>query len=178
MNTSDIRTRILDSAERRARAGGYNGFSFRDIAQDVAIKSASVHYHFPAKADLGRELVLRYTARIKEALGDPSGLDPEQAEARVTSIFRAAMRIDDKMCLCGIFGAERDALPPEVSAATADFFRMVLEYLRVAHGSPESPDRAMALLARLEGALIVSRMLGRPELFDSICPAAHGIQIG
>ena len=31
------------------RRGGFHGFSFRDLAADVGIKSASVHYHFPIK---------------------------------------------------------------------------------------------------------------------------------
>jgi len=46
------------------RAGGFHACSFREIATDVGIKSASVHHHFPAKADLGAALVARYTARV------------------------------------------------------------------------------------------------------------------
>ena len=30
---------------------GYNGFSFRDVAAEVGIKSATIHYHFPTKAE-------------------------------------------------------------------------------------------------------------------------------
>ncbi len=52
---------ILNAAENKARLGGYNNFSFRELANEVGIKSASVHYHFPTKADLGAELVKRYT---------------------------------------------------------------------------------------------------------------------
>lgn len=170
MTARDMRDRLLDAAESRARAGGYNSFSFRDIAGDVAIKSASVHYHFPAKSDLGRELALRYTDRIKTALGDPAGLTATEAAARVTAVFRQALVTDDKMCLCGVFGAERDALPPDVVVATAGFFRMIIAYLEAASGAKGS-DEAAALLARLEGALIVARALGDSDLFDRICNA-------
>ena len=49
------REALLKVAEDKVRKGGYNNFSFREIANEVGIKSASVHYHFKTKADLGAE---------------------------------------------------------------------------------------------------------------------------
>ena len=60
---------ILDAAETMARTGGYHGFSFREIAKQVGIKAASVHYHFPGKDDLGAAVTRRYTDRFLAALG-------------------------------------------------------------------------------------------------------------
>ena len=60
---ADRRSAILDVAERRIRAHGYNGFSFREIADEIGIKSASVHYHFPTKADLAAAVAKRYRER-------------------------------------------------------------------------------------------------------------------
>ncbi len=65
---------ILDAAERFARTVGYNGFSFRDIAAEIGIKSASVHYHFPTKGDLGAALARRYADRFFERLGAASDI--------------------------------------------------------------------------------------------------------
>ena len=48
---NEIAAAIMDAAERRMRIGGFNGFSFREIAADVGVKSSSVHYHFPTKGD-------------------------------------------------------------------------------------------------------------------------------
>ena len=88
---SDIKTAIMDAAERRMQLGGFGGFSFREIAADVGIKSSSVHYHFPTKEDLafaGREQGLaRLVADItKRPPGTP-----------VIDVFRAltATVIDD-----------------------------------------------------------------------------------
>jgi AcrR family transcriptional regulator len=63
---------ILDVAERMARTGGYNGFSFREIAKAVGIKAASVHYHFPTKDELGAAVARRYTERFLATPGDAS----------------------------------------------------------------------------------------------------------
>jgi len=160
-----IRDRLLDAAEARARRGGYHGFSFREIAADVGVKSASVHHHYPTKADLGAALVRRYADRARDALGEPS--TAEAARGRVIALFRAALERDDKMCLCGLFGAERDTLPPEVARETAAFFRMLLTYLERAQGADWRGESAAGLVARLEGALLIARTLGDPALFDA-----------
>ena len=62
------------------QAHGYSGLNFRHLAEVVGIKSASIHYHFPTKADLGAAVAKRYwedTAAVLEAmLGRNLGSDP------------------------------------------------------------------------------------------------------
>ncbi len=158
--------RILDAAERRARTGGYNGFSFRNLAEDVGVKSSSVHYHFPTKAALGEALATRYTMRARERLDDAKDHSPDQAIERVTALFRDALVMDDQMCLCGLFGAERDGLPQPVNMAVREFFKMILEYLTTAFGSNWKGPSASSVLACLEGALILARVLGDVRYFE------------
>ena len=78
---SDKATEILNVARRLMMERGYNGFSFRDVAAEVGIKSASIHYHFPSKAELAetaardyREWCSRELANLSapDALGCPS----------------------------------------------------------------------------------------------------------
>src|SRR6185437_9406107 len=61
-------TRILDVAERLVQRRGFNGFSYADIAAEVGITKASLHYHFATKAELGATLVVRYTETFTAAL--------------------------------------------------------------------------------------------------------------
>ncbi|TXG85582.1 MAG: TetR/AcrR family transcriptional regulator [Sphingomonadales bacterium] len=169
-----IADRILDAAERRARAGGYNGFSFRDIAADVGIKSASVHYHFPNKADLGAALARRYTAATLDALGPAEGLDWRSAVRRVAGIFLRANDIEDRMCLCGILGAERDALPASVAIEVQDYFTRLREWLSTAMADhPDAPDPVL-VVAALEGALIQARVAGDPILLKRCVDSLAG----
>src|SRR5262245_19633759 len=60
-------TKILDAAEEMVQTRGYNAVSFRDLAAAVGIKSASIHYYFQNKGDLGVALVKRYVERFAEA---------------------------------------------------------------------------------------------------------------
>lgn len=167
MSERDSRERILDAAERRARKVGYNGFSFRDLAADVGVKSSSVHYHFPTKADLAEALASRYADRAMERLGDPAAVAPNDAIDRVVALFRDSLLRDDQMCLCGMFGAERDALPQAARAAVAGYFERVLAYLEVALGGRSGAPSAVSVLARLEGALILARTLQDPSVFEA-----------
>jgi TetR/AcrR family transcriptional repressor of nem operon len=180
---------ILNSAERLARRRGYNGFSFRDLAEEVGIKSASVHYHFPTKANLGAAVAQRYTERFIAGLGDPDdpGAGPRALLERYVDAFRRALVRDRQMCLCGMLGAEVESLPPEVASEVRTFFELNVEWLaavlsRRAGGAPGNGvpedgvpgDRTMAerqaltILAMLEGALVVARTMKRDEVFDRI----------
>ncbi|MEM1385768.1 MAG: helix-turn-helix domain-containing protein [Pseudomonadota bacterium] len=103
----DRRDRILDIAEHLAPRRGYHGFSFRDVAAGVGVKSASVHHHFPTKSDLTAALADRYRTRFLGMLGEPSG--PEALRLLVAG-YRAALVEADAMCLCGFFwGGDRCA---------------------------------------------------------------------
>jgi TetR/AcrR family transcriptional repressor of nem operon len=172
-----MRDRILDAAESRARAAGYDGFSFRDLAADIGIKSASIHYHFPTKADLAEALVRRYTQRALHHLGEAETLTAREAVERVCRLFERALIDEDRMCLCGLFGAQRDGLPAPVARATGEFFRCLIGFL-----APFVPHRpggssAESIIAALEGGLILARSLEDPQVFHQVVaaqiPAEH-----
>ena len=68
-------TAILDIAERLVQRRGFSGFSYADIAAELGITKASLHYHFPSKAELGESLITRYADRFGEALMEIEGRD-------------------------------------------------------------------------------------------------------
>ena len=60
--------RIMDTAEQLAQTCGFNGFSYADIAVRLGVTKASLHYHFPTKAELGRALIARYHVKFAQEL--------------------------------------------------------------------------------------------------------------
>jgi TetR/AcrR family transcriptional repressor of nem operon len=111
-------------------------------------------------------------------LGDPA--DPEVAPdallERYVAAFRRALVRDRQMCLCGLLGAEVESLPPKVAAEVRRFFEQNVAWLaavlsrpnRGAPGNEPAEARALAILALLEGALVVARTLKRDAVFDQI----------
>nr|WP_210301955.1 TetR/AcrR family transcriptional regulator [Methylobacterium brachythecii] len=152
----------MDAAERRIREAGYSGFSYREIAVDVGVKAASVHYHFPSKDTLAAAVAHRYNDRVLEAVeaGMASGLDAIQAWR---AVFRDALRDGPRMCLCGALGAASADLPPGVMVEVHRFFRSGLDSLRKAG---LSEDRATQVMAVLEGAILMATAQSDPEIFD------------
>ncbi len=152
---------ILDATERRIRDGGYGGFSFRDVAADVGIKSASVHHHFPTKTDLSAAVARRYTDRLIEAV---QGVPDEKRIGEWRQIFRNALRQDGRMCLCGILGAESGALPEPVVAEAKRFFQLATK--TIADKDTVHQDTGLRVFAALEGAMLMARAMDDPDVFD------------
>ena len=167
---------ILDAAERMTRAGGYHDVSFRRIADDVGIRSASVFHHFASKEVLGAAVTRRYSGRFLEAIGDPHKLDVTMEEklAHYIDAYRHALKIDCQMCLCGMLGAEISSLPSDVAGEASRFFKLNIDWLEAAFtpdGSKSSKkndarSKAALVLSTLAGAMIVSRATGDFTIFD------------
>jgi TetR/AcrR family transcriptional repressor of nem operon len=172
--TTAKRDQILDVAEGMMRTVGFNGFSTRDVAAAVGIKAASVHYHFPTKADIGVAVTERYTHRFLQDLGEPTALagDTEKVIRLYSTVFRRALIRDGKLCLCAVLGAEIGGLPTDVGFNTRIFFEKNIAWLATALASRLGDKRAKAfaihILASLEGAMIVSKALRDDALFESV----------
>jgi TetR/AcrR family transcriptional repressor of nem operon len=159
---SNSNTAILDAAEARMRCGGYNGFSFREIATDVGIKSSSVHYHFPTKENLAAAVIRRYTEQALEAVNADvaSGLDPAQAWIKA---FRGTLHSKEHMCPCIVLGPSMLDLPAEVSNEVRHFFRAAIDHLVKGGLSPHS---AAHLLALISGAMLIASVVGDNGVYD------------
>ena len=84
----------MDLAEAHMRNGGYAGFSFRDLAAELGIKSASVHHHFPTKATMAAAVARRYAERFFAAVARHSDAGAEDGIAAYRSAFKAALGRD------------------------------------------------------------------------------------
>jgi TetR/AcrR family transcriptional repressor of nem operon len=159
---SDVAAAIMDAAERRMRRGGFNGFSFREIAVDVGVKSSSVHYHFPTKEDLAAAVIKRYTAETAELI--ERELQKEANPIKVwVKAFRGTLHSEDRMCPCAVLGASSQDLPVEVSSEVKGFFKMCHDKL-VEEGL--SPDEASQLLSTITGALVVANAVNDFAIYD------------
>jgi TetR/AcrR family transcriptional regulator, transcriptional repressor for nem operon len=172
----DTRSRILDVAERLVQVRGFNGFSYADIAAELGITKASLHYHFAGKAELGDALIERYATRFAEALDaiDAGGAGAPAKLDAYTDIYAGVLR-DRRMCLCGMLAAEYETLPQPMRAAIIRFFDTneawlthVLEQGQAEgalHLTGSASEAAQTIVSSLEGAMLISRPYGDVDRF-------------
>src|SRR6478736_1833057 len=110
----DMKTAIMDAAERRMQAGGFSGFSFREIATDVGIKSSSVHHHFPTKEALAAAVIRRWADRTSEHIDKALAKDPDPVRVW-TKAFRGTAFSEPHMCPCTVLAAASQDLPEQVA---------------------------------------------------------------
>jgi TetR/AcrR family transcriptional repressor of nem operon len=160
---TDIKTAILDAAERRMQLGGFGGFSFREIATDVGIKSSSVHYHFPTKETLAAAVIRRWSMSTSEFIDKTLEKDPDHPVRAWTNAFRGTALSKGRICPCTVLGAASQDLPTEVAREVKGFFKMCLDKL-VEEGL--SANNAAGVLSTITGALVVANALGDVAAYD------------
>lgn len=177
-NTSDA---ILACARNLIMNGGYNGFSYADIADVVGIRKASIHHHFPSKVDLGRVLVSRYIEDARAGLSqlEQSVEDPRAILEAYTNHWAQCIADSSRpFCVCAMLASELPILPPEVAAEVRAFFRLISRWLTsvMERGGKEgvlvlssAPEvEAEAFMASVHGAMLSARAYGDGRTFATI----------
>jgi TetR/AcrR family transcriptional repressor of nem operon len=161
-------TQILDAAEELVQIRGFNAFSYADVASELGITKAALHYHFATKAELGEALITRYTTRFAEALAEVEVrfADAPGRLAAYGDLYLTVLR-EKRMCLCGMLAAEYPTLPIPMQDAVVRFFNDNETWLTgvltrgKAEGTlefAESPtETARMIVSGLEGAMLVAR---------------------
>lgn len=175
---SDTASHVLDVAERLVQTRGFNAFSYADIAEEVGITTASLHYHFRTKADLGRSLIERYAQRFGAALEtieDSQAPSPDML-ARYVHLYADVLN-NERLCLCGMLAAEYTSLPVAMQDEIRTFFDMNEEWLAAVaekgrsedslHFDGSSRDVARLILGTLEGAMLVARPYADVDRFEA-----------
>ena len=177
--STDTKTALLNSAEHRARTQGFDGFSYADLSEDVGIRKASIHHHFPSKAALSVALMQRYHADFEAICAE---IDAAQTSggARLSALiqrYRKALDGGKSLCLCVSFSTSRKSLAPEVIKQISCFRTMMLNWLKRSYEAGQSDGtivgvidpaaEAAATLPLLEGAQLAARAEENPILFDS-----------
>lgn len=171
---SDTKAKIMDVAEKAITAAGYGAFSFRDIADKIGIKSASVHYHFPTKGDLAAAVMKRYTEVFSSQLPGPDNdiLDPKYMLNGFIDGFKQKIVEQQNMSLCTMLTADKALLPDRVCRELEAFYQVKLSWLtkvfmRLEDISEKEADlRACQLLASLHGASVLVQATGKIDYFE------------
>jgi TetR/AcrR family transcriptional regulator, transcriptional repressor for nem operon len=170
---TSTRNKILELAQEAMASRGYAAFSFRELAFELGIKSASVHYHFPTKVHLGLAVAQSYREKLAADLADivAKSSDPRETIDKYVALFRQEASSSQRMTFCTMLSADIHQLPPEICAEMRAFYELNLHWLaaRFANlGLDESlqQERACQTFALLQGALTGAKGQNSLVYFD------------
>lgn len=179
MASANTPTQLLDQAQALVQTRGYNAFSYKDLAASIGIRTASIHYHFPTKGDLGLALMRRYTADL-ETLLDALDQRRTSAKARLRGLMDAYAETETQgaICLCGSLASDQETLREDLSQAVTAYLSATLAWVEktlesgAAAGdftlSAKPTDIAASLVAGLQGALLLSRAADRGSMVGRV----------
>jgi TetR/AcrR family transcriptional regulator, transcriptional repressor for nem operon len=160
---------------------GYNGFSYADIADAVGITKASIHHHFPSKAELVRSVLVAYRADARAGLAALADEIPDPA-ARLRAwihFWQDCLRERTlPFCVCAMLATEMPTIPAEVGAEVRGHFDDLSQWLAqvladgvragrfALRGRP--PAEALALMASIHGAMVSARAYDDAAVFAAI----------
>jgi TetR/AcrR family transcriptional repressor of nem operon len=176
-DTRDTRAEIMYLAQDFVQTRGYHGFSYQDISERLKITKASIHYHFPNKEDVAVALLDNYCERFEKWSREVK-TDDTTPTSLLETYFAFFSKMSDKssrICPCGAFAAEWNAVPEPVQAASLRLIICQRKWLKTilsegrasgefrAMGTPE--DQARFIFSAMQGALQVSRSENDPGCF-------------
>lgn len=180
-NTSE---EILACARALIVAGGYNGFSYADIADVVGIRKASIHHHFPNKVDLVKAIVTQHRQGTQDGLAALQQAVPEplaMLRAYTTYWEQCIEDLSAPFCVCALLAGELPVLPAEVASEVRSYFRELAGWMTAAleRGVQEGTVKlaqspaveAEVLMATVHGAMLSARAYGQASLFGTITAA-------
>jgi TetR/AcrR family transcriptional regulator, transcriptional repressor for nem operon len=176
---------IIDSARALILAGGYNGFSYADIAAVVGIRKASIHHHFPSKVDLVCSLVKQYRERSIAGFAalQRTSRDPREQLLKYVAYWeQCIVDASAPFCICALMATELPVLPPAVADEVRLHFSTLSAWLTSAfeRGAEANLFRdvsdpraeAESFMALVHGGMLSARVSGDPQRFGMITSSA------
>lgn len=171
-------------AQTLLTSGGYNSFSYADISKIVGISKASIHHHFPSKAELVKTALILYReearaglATIEAAINDPL----QQLQAYIGYWISCIHDNSSPFCICAMLASELPILPETISEEVQGHFRDLEAWIArvfirgVSQGKlilqDNAEKEAMSFVATIHGAMLSARAYQNPEIFDVISKA-------
>lgn len=167
---------IIQQADFLVRNKGYNAFSFKDISNAIGIKTASIHYHFPVKADLGVAVIEQHLESLSHLMEEFRNRSPLEKLDRFFAIY-SQIQSEDKVCLVGSLATDLNTVDENIktklqtfASAFLDWVSLFLEEGRNDHtfqfwGTPRT--KALMIITNMIAIVQLSRLTDQED-FEAV----------
>ncbi|EQA63691.1 TetR/AcrR family transcriptional regulator [Leptospira alexanderi] len=170
--------KIVTIAKDYFQSVGFRSFSFQDIANDLGIKKASIHYYYPSKEELGLEILEAYDKDFKKYIENIKERSPRVRLFGLFKLYVSYAGENGNICPFGVVGTEYHVLSQTIRDKTLilqdqhrDFLIQTL-YDGVEDGSfaltLSVRDTADLFISAIQGAMQISRIRKDKEYFPKM----------
>ncbi len=192
---TDTQQRILDAARELIYSRSYTDVGVAEICQRAGVKKGSFYHFFPSKQNLTLAVLDTYYLDFKNELIDrafSAQLAPLQQLDKLAELiyrFQKAMMAETGQmygCPFGNLGVELSTQDETIRQKINSIFSKMKTSIRqalveaVAQGDVDAIDvdtTAVAILAYLEGAILIAKTRNDPDLLQQLLPAMRNIRI-
>lgn len=171
------KSQIIELALKNIRERGYLSFSYDDLAKELNVTKASIHYHFMKKEDLGLAVCTKIKVGLETTYNEVIQLDTNSEERLWAFIFKRTEKIgDNEICPLSSLQADYNYIPESMQKAVHGLSEMEIRYTqnlledindeRKGPGFQDTPAMAALMIASVKGALQYRRVLGSDFLFS------------
>ncbi|ANH68351.1 TetR/AcrR family transcriptional regulator [Mitsuaria sp. 7] len=176
---------ILAHTRRILAFGGYNSFSYADLAERLNLSKAAIHHHFPSKEMLVTTLLILFRQEAREELAQlVRHVNDPLAELKVyTGHWAQCIRSGDSpFCPCAMLATEMPIIPEGLAAEVRGHFQDLGEWLASVlrrgmasgqfHVDGDPLVSARAFMAIVHGAMLVARATDDATAFEAVVTPA------
>jgi AcrR family transcriptional regulator len=175
---TDTKEEILRIGKHFIQYYGYNAFSYADIARELNIKNAAVHYHFRGKEDL-------LIALVDNNIENYQVLAKQLKLAAMSTLKKLEKFIEpystlceaESICIIGSIASDYKTLPESVKAKISSLIELVLGLVEqtLSEGkkkgelqfSESARTQALLIMTNLAAGVQLARISGKKD-YDSI----------
>jgi AcrR family transcriptional regulator len=183
LKEQNTKERILEIAEHLIMSRGYNGFSYKDIATELKVKNAAIHYHYPSKADLGVAVIRCARSRVnkwhKMILNQEAS--PLDMLNRYFETYLNYLNSGEYVCLGGALETDFHTFPADMQNEIKKYASELIQWMaailstgrekKLFSFSSAPEDKAIFILSSVKGALQTARVSSRnsfSQVLDTI----------
>lgn len=124
----DTRSEIVRLASELIRSVGYNAFSYTDISKQLNIKNAAIHYYFPAKSNLGIEVIRQNSSYFTKRIERWKNLSSRQQYVNYITMHDGFINTY-WTCIVGSLAPAYDTLPENMQKELQKLVDLIIDWL-------------------------------------------------
>ena len=125
IKTRSTKSIILKTAQELILSYGYQGFSYKDISEQINLRKASIHYHFPTKEDLGIAFITKYSRLFALWCKRVEKLSGKEKLHAFCTMYGELSNDGTRICPIGMVAADYHRMPEQIQLRSQELITQV-----------------------------------------------------